>query len=76
MALSDLAVYLSAHAALKKHANNTIRQSLTAIQMPDAGVSGGTLQTVISALDEVPRSKLRGIDEPHWLSPGNSNPRQ
>lgn len=66
---SDLAVYLSARELAKKRPNASIGQSLTAVKMPDSGLSGGTLHTIITSIEEVPRHKWSDSMIPHMLSP-------
>ncbi|CAG7853673.1 SubName: Full=Uncharacterized protein {ECO:0000313/EMBL:CCA73670.1} [Serendipita indica DSM 11827] len=64
---SDLAVYLSARALLKRGEGITLGKSVTAIRVPP-GLSGGTLSTVLSAA-ELPKSKLIGLEDPFALTP-------
>lgn len=70
LSCSDMAVYLSARTANKKLGPNIeLGPSLTAIQFSTAA-SGGTLATVLSVYDSLPRHKLEGIHDPFMLAPG------
>jgi short subunit dehydrogenase-like uncharacterized protein len=67
---SDLSVYLS-NQTLKKIAgqNAFIESSMTGFKMK-GGISGGTLGTAISTIEEMPREKIDLGRNLYLLSPG------
>jgi hypothetical protein len=66
---SDTIVYLANKTLKARHPNAEIEDSVTAVDLA-SGVAGGTIQTIFSMLEEVPKNVLRFTQIPYSLSPG------
>ncbi|KAG6873133.1 hypothetical protein C0995_002507 [Termitomyces sp. Mi166 len=67
---SDVSAYLS-NKTLKSHGDYDVATSISG-QKVRGGISGGTLSTVFTLLEDVPRDKLRDSAREHSLSPGET----
>ena len=67
---SDAVVYQANRTLKARFSDAQIDDSITAVDMVSGGVGAGTLQTVVTMFEEVPRSVLELARQAYALSPG------